>query len=123
VQTSQQTSAASADLQACMERVRLWSFSDLDLVLNHPNAADVIGDDDFIAPVGGNQQDQAVADYVGMLDGFDGLHLQNQRISGSFPTFVMGGAVPDPLEVRLTCSWSDHQGRNRRLTLSSLKTK
>jgi len=123
VRTSQQTAAASADLQACMEQVRLWSFNDLDSVLSHVDAAQVIGNNNYVAPVGGGPEDQLVGSFVGLLNGFDSLHLQGQRVSASFPNFVVGGAVPDPLEVRLTCTWADIQGRNRQLRLSSLKTK
>jgi Tfp pilus assembly protein PilE len=123
VQTGRQTSAASSDLQACMERLRLWSYSDLELVLTHANAAQAIGNDAFVPDPPASTADTAVTNYVALLDSYDGLHLQNQVISAAFPNFVLGGDVPDPLEIRLTCTWSDHQGRNRQLRLSSLKTK
>jgi len=123
VQTGRQTSAASSDLQSCMERMRLWSYSDLELVLTHADAADAIGNDAFVPGPGGSTADTAVRNYVTLLDSFDDLHLQNQIVSVAFPNFVLGGAVPDPLEIRLTCTWSDHQGRNRQMQLSSLKTK
>ncbi len=123
VRTSRETSAASADLQACMERLRLWAYSDIELVLEHANAADVLGDPNFVplAPV--TTADQAVTAFVDLLNDFDGVHLQGQRIDAAFPNFALGGDVPDPLEVRLTCTWQDHGGRQRQLTLSSLKTK
>lgn len=123
VQTGRQTSAASADLQGCMERLRLWSYSDLELVLRHPDADDAIGDDDFVPDAPASTADNAVTNYVALLDSFDDVHLENQRISAAFPNFVLGGDVPDPLEIRLTCTWNDHQGRVRTLQLSSLKTK
>ncbi|MCA8979456.1 MAG: prepilin-type N-terminal cleavage/methylation domain-containing protein [Planctomycetes bacterium] len=123
VQTGQQTSAASADLQSCMERLRLWSYSDLELVLRHPNAADAIGNDAFVPDPPASTADTALTNYVALLDTYDDLHLQGQVISAAFPNFALGGAVPDPLEIRLTCRWTDHQGRGRQLQLSSLKTK
>ncbi|MCB9904647.1 MAG: prepilin-type N-terminal cleavage/methylation domain-containing protein [Planctomycetes bacterium] len=123
VRTGQQTSAASADLQSCMERLRLWSYSDLELVLRHADAADAIGNDAFVPDPPASTADTAVTNYVALLDTYDDLHLQDQVISAAFPNFVLGGDVPDPLEVRLTCRWTDHQGRNRQLQLSSLKTK
>lgn len=123
VQTGQQTATASADLQACMERFRLWSYSDLELVLRHANAADAIGNDAFMPDPPVTNADTALTNYVTLLDRYDDLHLRDQRILASFPNYVLGGAVPDPLEVRLTCTWTDHQGRARLLRLSSLKTK
>lgn len=50
------------------------------------------------------------------------LHLEDQTIVPTYPNFG-GGAVPDPLEIVLTVTWS-HRGRgDRTLTLATLKTK
>ena len=123
VQTSQQTSAASADLQACMERLRLWSYADLELVLGHADAADVLGDDNYtmVNPV--STADQAVGDFVTLLNSFDDLHLQDERVMVAFPNAVLGADLPDPIELRVTVTWQDHRGGDRQLQLSSLKTK
>jgi type II secretory pathway pseudopilin PulG len=95
---SRETSAAMSDLQGCMERALLLR-------------ADLI-------PIEGSEfeVDQPV-------DAYTGLHLTSERIVPTYPGYVLGGAIPDPLPIVLTLTWDDPQGRSRRLVLSSMKTR
>ncbi len=98
MRTSRETNTALADLQGCMERILLEAADDLPL------------------PGGGYEPGQPVAAYTD-------AHLSNETIVPTYPGYVPGGPVPDPLPIVLTCSWNDYQGRERTLTLSSLKAK
>ena len=95
--TSREGSLAMSDLQAVMESLLLELPDDI------PAA-------DFFPP------NVSVADY-------DGRNLQDERIVPSYPGYVAGGAVPDPLPIVLTINWTDFGGRPRTLTLSSMKTR
>ena len=52
------------------------------------------------------------------LPGFDSLHLIDQQIVPVYGNLV-GGLVPEVLQVTLVCSWTDFEGRDRQLDLSS----
>ena len=95
--TGQETNMAMADLTACMEELLLLPTEEI--------------------PVAGSEfaADEAIAD-------FEELHLTGQRIVATYPNWG-GGAVADPLEIVLTCSWRDHGGRTRTLQLASMKTR
>lgn len=95
---SRESDIAIGDLAACMEELLLLPVDAI------PVAASV-----FAA-------DQPVARY-------EGLHLRNQRIVASYPDYVVGGAVPDPLQIRLTSTWTDPRGGARRLEVRSLKVR
>lgn len=96
--TGAETSAAMADLQTCMERILLRPVETI--------------------PVAGSafEANQPVA-------AFEGLHLTGERIVPTYPGYVVGGAVPDPLEIVLTITWRDHGGRTRMLRLACMKTR
>lgn len=97
MQTSRETSIAMADLQGAMEQILLRP---VDLI---PVASSAYADD------------QPIAAYTD-------LHLPNQRIVADYPGFS-GGAVPDPLPIVLTMTWTDPRGRPRTKTLRSMKTR
>lgn len=96
--TGAETSAAMADLQACMEQVLLLPVETI--------------------PIAGSEfeANQPVA-------AFEGLHLLEERIVPTYPDYVAGAAVPDPLEIVLTISWRDHGRRTRTLRLACMKTR
>jgi len=96
--TGAETSAAMADLQACMEQVLVMPVETI--------------------PIAGSpfEADQPVAAY-------ESLHLTGERIVATYPTYVVGAAVPDPLEIVLLSSWRDHGGRTRTLRLACMKTR
>lgn len=97
-ETAAETSTAMSDLQACMEQLMVENL-------------------DQLAIVGSVYEDsQPVA-------AFNGLHLQNEVIVATYPTFAGGATVPDPLEIVLTCTWRDHRGGTRQLQLATMKTR
>lgn len=53
---------------------------------------------------------------------FNGLHLSNERVVVTYPNYVAGGVVPDPLEIVVEVRWSDFAGRSRRLRIASMRT-
>lgn len=98
VKTSRETNTATADLQACMESI---------LVLPPAEIPDPNG------PYAPGQ----------IIEAYRDLHLENQRMVATYPNLVTGQPVPDPLEIQLTMSWTDRQGRGRELRLFSVKTR
>lgn len=96
--TSRETAIAMSDLQGCMEELLLVRVEEI--------------------PVPGSEFEagQPVADYTN-------LHLSNETIVPSYPDYVVGEEVPDPLQIVLTLAWTDPQGHARRLDLSSMKTR
>lgn len=98
VSGSRETDTAISDLQACMEQVLTLPAGDI--------------------PVAGSefQAGQPVA-------AFTDLHLEDERLVCSYPGYVPGGEVPNPLTIVLTLTWSDHKGRERSQTLRTLKAR
>ena len=96
--SSREDNTAIADLAACMEEVMLETVDTL--------------------PVAGSRYEQGAP-----IAAFEGLHLREQRIVATFPGYVAGGAVPDPLTIVLTATWRDARGIARRLELRSLKVR
>lgn len=96
--TARDTALASADLQACMEEIH---------ALPHEQV-----------PIAGSRF--AAGESVAS---FEGLHLQDERIVATYPDFVAGEPVPDPLEVVLTIDWNDAAGRPRQMRLASARTR
>jgi prepilin-type N-terminal cleavage/methylation domain-containing protein len=97
VRTSRETNAATADLATAMEELLLL-----------PRAQIPIAGSDFEAG-------QPIA-------AFEGRSLRDERIVATYPDYVPGGAVPDPLAVVLTATWTDHGGRTRSLRIASMRT-
>ncbi len=98
VRTGQETVTAMMDLEACMEQLLLEPFETL------PRAGSPF------------EADQRVAAY-------QGLHLSNEQIVVTYPGFNGVGVVPDPLEINLTMTWRDFQGRQRTLSLATARTR
>ena len=85
------------DLQACVESM---------LSLN-PEELPISGSD--------FEADQPIAE-------FEGLHLRDERIVARYPEYS-GGTPPDPLIVRLEATWTDFDGRDQQLELSTAVTR
>jgi hypothetical protein len=54
---------------------------------------------------------------------FEGLHLKDERIVATYPGYTAGLAVPDPLQIVLTATWTDFRGRPRNMRIACLKTR
>lgn len=98
LRTSRETNQASADLAQAMER----------LLLVQP----------ALLPIPGSafQADVPLAD-------FEGLNLPDERIVPTYPNYVPGLAVPDPLEIVTTITWTDFRGRTRTMRATTLRTR
>ena len=57
------------------------------------------------------------------IAGFNGLNLPNEAIVPTYPAYVVGGVVPDPLEINLNMTWTDWRGRPRTLQLATMKAR
>lgn len=98
VKTSRETNTASGDLQACMESMLVLPPAEI------PN------------PAGPYAPGQIIAAY-------SDLHLESQRVIATYPNLVVGQPVPDPLEIVLTMTWTDRQGRDREMRIASVKSR
>ncbi|MEM7515807.1 MAG: type II secretion system protein [Planctomycetota bacterium] len=96
IRTSAESRIAMTDLQAVMEEILLQPLDQI--------------------PTGAFAPGQSI-------EAWDDRHLREQRIVAEYPDWVAGGDLPDPLEIRLQVTWSAFDGTNRRLSLSSLKTR
>ena len=96
-QTGHETNLAVSDLAAGMEEVLLTPLAEI------PGAT------------GRYPADVPLAQ-------FSDLHLSGQRIVPTYPNFT-GAEVPDPLEIVLTCTWSDFAGRARSIRLTTRRTR
>jgi len=95
--TSEETNTAVSDLRIAMEQILLLVPEDI------PDAA------------GPYAPGQPIAQ-------FEGLHLEDERIVATYPTYS-GVAVPDPLEIVLTITWSDFAGRSRTISMATITTR
>ncbi|MFN0008997.1 MAG: hypothetical protein ACKVXR_13935 [Planctomycetota bacterium] len=98
VQTTRETDAATTDLQAAMEQ----------LLISPPDQIPIAGS--------AFQSGQPIA-------AFESLHLKDQRIIATYPGYTPGLAVPDPLQIVLTATWTDFRGRPRSMRIACLKTR
>jgi prepilin-type N-terminal cleavage/methylation domain-containing protein len=98
VKSSRETNTAMADLQACMESVLVLPPAEI------PRAEGAYAPGQII-------------------EAYRDLHLENQRVIATYPNLIAGQPVPDPLEIVLTMTWTDRQGRDRELRISSVKTR
>ena len=97
MQTSRETATALADLQAAMEGALTIQTADL----------------------------PANSDY---LDGqpipaFTNANLTNEQIVTTYPGYVAGNDVPDPLTIVMTLTFNDYGGRQRTMQLTSMKVR
>lgn len=97
IRTRHETALAAADLRTAVEGILRLPASSIPLA-GGPYAPD-----------------QPIAE-------FDGLHLNGQSIVPSYPGYVPGGPIPDPLPIVLTLTWTDYAGRTRTLRLATLRT-
>lgn len=98
MRTSRETNAATSDLQTAMDRALLVPADQL------PIASSAFAENTKVAE-------------------FEGLHLNGESIVTTYPGYVAGDAIPDPLSIVMTLSWTDFRGRQRTLRLSSMKTR
>jgi len=98
IRTSRETDLALADLQACMEQALTLTTDDL--------------------PIPGSlfEDGQPVALY-------EDLNLEGESVVTTYPGYVVGQTVPDPLEIVLTLTWNDYGTRPRTVTLRSVKVR
>jgi len=54
---------------------------------------------------------------------YDGRHLTDEAVVPTYPDYVAGQPVPDPLEIVLAITWTDHSGGQRQMSLASMKTR
>ncbi len=96
IQTSRETDLAMGDLQACMEQILTLTTDDI--------------------PVAGSlyEEGQPITQYAN-------LNLEGEVMVATYPGFVQGLSVPDPLEIVLTVTWQDYGRRTRNLILRSVK--
>ncbi|MBM3978069.1 MAG: prepilin-type N-terminal cleavage/methylation domain-containing protein [Planctomycetes bacterium] len=97
LRASRETNQAVMDLKACMDEILVQPPASL------PAPGTPYADDTVIAA-------------------YTNLHLPGEQIRVDYPGYVAGGAVPNPLSIVLTMTWNDYAGRERTLTLSSMKT-
>jgi len=95
---SRDDNTAIADLAACMEEA----------LLRTPD----------VLPVAGSNFEHGVP-----IAAYEALHLREQRIVATYPGYIPGGVIPDPLPIVLTLTWRDGRGLARRMELRSLKVR
>lgn len=98
LRTSRETSAAIADLQTAMDGALSLSVGQM--------------------PIAGSAYAENTP-----IPAFEGLHLSGESIVTTYPTYTVGGAIPDPLQIVMTLTWNDFKGRQRTMRLSSMKTR
>jgi hypothetical protein len=96
VMTGRETSIASVDLQSCMERILSTSHGEI--------------------PLAGSEFEEGQP-----IQLYEELHLQDQRLVATYPGYVVGQTVPDPLTIVLRATWNDFDGRPRTMQLSTIK--
>lgn len=98
LRASRETNVAMGDLQGAMELA----------LLQAPGAL----------PIAGSEFAHGTA-----IARFNGLHLRNETITATYPGYVAGGAVPDPLQIVMTINWNDYLERPRTLSLATVRTR
>jgi hypothetical protein len=98
LRTSRESNTALSDLQGAMELVILQAPASL--------------------PVAASEFANGVP-----IARFNNLHLRNEVITATYPGFVVGAAVPDPLQIVMTIQWNDYMNRPRTLALATVRTR
>ena len=98
LRTSRETDIAMGDLDGAMELA----------ILQAPAAL----------PIAGSEFQSGTA-----IVRFNNLHLRNETITATYPGYVVGSPVPDPLQVVMTIQWNDYLQRARSLSLATMKTR
>ncbi|HUR29335.1 MAG TPA: prepilin-type N-terminal cleavage/methylation domain-containing protein [Planctomycetota bacterium] len=98
LRTSRESNVAMADLEGAMELALLQAPAAL--------------------PIAGSEFASGVP-----IVRFDDLHLSGERIRASYPGYVPGAAVPDPLQIVMTIQWNDYLRRPRTLELATMRTR
>jgi prepilin-type N-terminal cleavage/methylation domain-containing protein len=96
MRTSRETQVATLDLRSAMEDLLTRTP---DFLVEHVSSPYLPGES---------------------VEAFDDRHLSNQRIVATYPNWTEGSPVPDPLQVVLTCTWNDFEGRERQLALRTV---
>ena len=99
LRTSSETNAAMADLRGAMEEVLTLNVS----LANLPLAGSPF------------ENGQPVAKFANRS-------LANENIVATYPGYVAGVPVPDPLQIVLTITWNDFVGRPRTMSVATMKT-
>ena len=55
------------------------------------------------------------------IPGFEGLHLNAERIVPAYPGLEEGGAAPDPLQIDLVATWNDRRKRAKTMRLTTIR--
>lgn len=55
------------------------------------------------------------------IPGFEGLHLNAERIVPAYPGLEEGGAAPDPLQIDLVATWTDRRNRAKTMRLTTIR--
>ena len=88
IESSRDAAVAMTDLEVCMEEVLTRTADEI-----------------------------PVAFPAGNIPGFEGLHLNAERIVPSYPGLEEGGAAPDPLQIDLVATWNEgNRAKTMRLT-------
>ncbi len=98
VQTTRETDTATSDLQAAMEQILLRSPDQI--------------------PIAGSPFQAGLP-----IAAYSDLHLRGERMVASYPNYAGGASVPDPLQIRLTLTWSDFKGRARTMRIATTRTR
>ncbi|MCB9912110.1 MAG: type II secretion system protein [Planctomycetes bacterium] len=98
VKQSREMGVALSDLQACMEAVRMRPVEQL--------------------PIAGSPFAHGVE-----VAAYHGLHLREERLIATYPGYTPGGAIPEPLPIVLTATWTDERGGQRTMRLQTVRAR
>lgn len=98
VNQSRDVSMAISDMEACMDRVRMSPVDEL-AVAGSPY-----------------EHGQSVVQY-------EDLHLRDERIVVTYPGYVPGGPLPDPLQVVVAATWTPNRGGQIRQVLRTVRVR
>jgi type II secretory pathway pseudopilin PulG len=98
IKQSREQAVALSDLQACMEAVRMIPVDELPIV-------------------------GSVYAHGAEVPAYDDLHLRDQTLVVTYPGYTPGGAIPDPLQVRIVTTWVDDRGGERNMQLRTVRAR